>query len=173
MNTVCGSDVVVARAMFARVATAHDSAVRACEAARRHCRQAGELRHRTRQLRLARLGPRFRVLGMDRLPPELVVDSIRIGDQVILSVRGELDVSSATTLDDGLLTIDAPLVAVDLSGVTFCDVSGLDALHRFIARIGSDGRVDVEIVSTSHAIDRILELLGHISETHVDSSTGR
>jgi anti-anti-sigma factor len=171
VNTVCNSDVVVARAMFARVATAHASAVRECELARRQCRLASELRHRTRDLRLARVGPQFRIVGMDDRPPELAVDSIRIGGQVVVSIRGELDVSSSASLDLASLTIDAPIVAIDLSGVGFCDVAGLDALHRFIDRVG-DGGIEVHVISTSHAIDRILELLGQVVTTTVPATGG-
>ena len=51
-------------------------------------------------------------------------------DTVVITVRGNLDVDSAavlTTTLDQVLDRPAPRVVVDLSGVEFCDSTGLSA----------------------------------------------
>lgn len=51
-------------------------------------------------------------------------------DSVIVTVRGNLDVDSATVLHttlDQVLDRPGPRVVVDLSGVEFCDSTGLSA----------------------------------------------
>ncbi len=52
------------------------------------------------------------------------------GDPVVVTVRGHLDLDSApvlTTALDQVLDGPAPHVVVDLSGVEFCDSTGLSA----------------------------------------------
>jgi anti-sigma B factor antagonist len=51
-------------------------------------------------------------------------------DSVVVSVRGNLDIDSATVLTttlDQVLGRPVPRVVVDLSGVEFCDSTGLSA----------------------------------------------
>jgi anti-anti-sigma factor len=51
-------------------------------------------------------------------------------DTVIVTIRGSLDIDSATMLTttlDQVLERPAPRVVVDLSGVDFCDSTGLSA----------------------------------------------
>jgi anti-sigma B factor antagonist len=51
-------------------------------------------------------------------------------DTVVITVRGNLDIDSAavlTTTLDQVLDRPAPRVVVDLSGVEFCDSTGLSA----------------------------------------------
>ena len=51
-------------------------------------------------------------------------------DSVVVSVRGNLDIDSATVLTttlDQVLKRPVPRVVVDLSGVEFCDSTGLSA----------------------------------------------
>ncbi len=61
---------------------------------------------------------------------------------VVVAVRGNLDVDSATVLTtalDQILDPPAPKVVVDLSGVEFCDSTGLSAFvlgHRRAAASG-------------------------------------
>ena len=52
------------------------------------------------------------------------------GDPVVVTVRGHLDLDSApvlTTALDQVLDGPAPHIVVDLSGVEFCDSTGLSA----------------------------------------------
>jgi anti-sigma B factor antagonist len=61
---------------------------------------------------------------------------------VVVAVRGDLDVDSATVLTttlDQVLDRPAPRVVVDLSGVDFCDSTGLSAFvvgHKRAAAAG-------------------------------------
>lgn len=51
-------------------------------------------------------------------------------DSVVVTVRGNLDIDSASVLDATLnqvLERPAPRIVVDLSGVEFCDSTGLSA----------------------------------------------
>ena len=52
-------------------------------------------------------------------------------DSVVVTVRGNLDIDSGTTLStalDQVLAKPAPRIVVDLSGIEFCDSTGLSAL---------------------------------------------
>ncbi|MBM2622677.1 STAS domain-containing protein [Actinoplanes sp. LDG1-06] len=52
-------------------------------------------------------------------------------DSVVVTVRGNLDIDSGTTLTttlDQVLDRPAPRVVIDLSGIEFCDSTGLSAL---------------------------------------------
>jgi anti-sigma B factor antagonist len=53
-----------------------------------------------------------------------------LDDSVVVAVRGNLDIDSATMLEtalDQVLVRPLPRVVVDLSGVEFCDSTGLSA----------------------------------------------
>ena len=80
-----------------------------------------------------------RVQGLDPLQLELSCATDGDGNQII-SVTGELDIATAerayTYISDMIDAWPAP-VSVDLSGLTFCDASGLGALAR-IARLLRD-----------------------------------
>jgi anti-sigma B factor antagonist len=64
------------------------------------------------------------------------------GDTVVLVLRGDLDIDTAPALHTALGQIlgqPLPKIVVDLSGVSFCDSTGLSALvlgHRHAARHG-------------------------------------
>lgn len=54
----------------------------------------------------------------------------RPDDAVVVTVRGNLDVDSATVLTtalDQVLIVPLPRVVIDLSGIEFCDSTGLSA----------------------------------------------
>jgi len=64
------------------------------------------------------------------------------GEAVVVMVRGNLDLDSAsvlTTTLDQVLTVPVPRVVVDLSGIAFCDSTGLSAFvvgHNRAAALG-------------------------------------
>jgi anti-anti-sigma factor len=63
-------------------------------------------------------------------------------DSVVVTVRGELDVDSATvftTTLDRVLERPEPRIVVDLSGVEFCDSTGLSAFVLGHNRAASTG----------------------------------
>lgn len=63
--------------------------------------------------------------------PFRVSRQVRADGLTVLSIRGELDISTEGRLRESVNTVVAgsPRVMLDLSGVTFCDVSGLWALR--------------------------------------------
>lgn len=66
-----------------------------------------------------------------RLGEDLVVETHREGTTLVVSVRGEVDVSTAPLLSavlESLHTARPRRVEVDLSGVTFLDSHGLSTL---------------------------------------------
>ena len=57
---------------------------------------------------------------------------LRTAEQRVLVVLGDADLATADQLRDqltGALTGQPPSVLVELAGLDFCDLSGLDALH--------------------------------------------
>jgi anti-sigma B factor antagonist len=78
------------------------------------------------------------------------------GDAV-LWLDGEIDYESIATLAEALSTsrLDAPLV-VDLTGVDFCDASGLRVLLAAQAFFGRSGHV-LSLRSPSRPVRRLLE----------------
>ncbi|GGQ35656.1 anti-sigma B factor antagonist [Actinomadura coerulea] len=63
--------------------------------------------------------------------PEAVLRRETLADHTVITISGDLDISSAPALREPLETAlrDAgPLVVIDLSGVTFCDAAGLTLL---------------------------------------------
>lgn len=72
---------------------------------------------------------------------ELSIDVQREGDDALVRVAGELDISTSPDLQDALAELtDAPRrVVVDLSDLEFCDSTGLAALlgaHKALGEAG-------------------------------------
>jgi anti-anti-sigma regulatory factor len=68
----------------------------------------------------------------DGVPGRLVVRSRVIGSELRLLVRGEADMSNAEQLRDELIEAIASwphATVIDVSGLTFCGLAGLDALQ--------------------------------------------
>ncbi|MFH8561766.1 ANTAR domain-containing protein [Streptomyces sp. NPDC017988] len=83
-------------------------------------------------------------------------------DRITLALRGELDLEAGRRLRPGLnqaLGRAARFVDLDVSGVGFCDCSGLNLLLGLRRRALHQGKA-VRIVSGSPAVDRILDLTG-------------
>ncbi|MFF9915325.1 STAS domain-containing protein [Streptomyces sp. NPDC013457] len=83
----------------------------------------------------------------------------------LVTVRGEIDLDTATDLRTALLHVvtacDEPGtgVALDLSQVSFCDSTGLNTLLR--ARLHAlDERQNLTIAHASPAVTRLLEITG-------------
>lgn len=72
---------------------------------------------------------------------ELSIDVQREGDDALVRVAGELDISTSPDLQDALaeLTGSPRRVVVDLSDLEFCDSTGLAALlgaHKALDEVG-------------------------------------
>lgn len=77
------------------------------------------------------VAPRAAKPGL-RWLPGLLVMPLRAAEQHVLGVVGEADSGTADQLRDHLaaaLSGRPPSLVVDLAGLDFCDLSGLDALH--------------------------------------------
>jgi anti-sigma B factor antagonist len=82
------------------------------------------------------------------------------GAAVHVSMVGELDISTATRLEDDLRRIEAEgpeLIVLDLQQLTFMDSTGLRLLITADARAREDGR-RVAIVQGNEMVQRVLRL---------------
>jgi anti-sigma B factor antagonist len=80
----------------------------------------------------------------------------------VLSVRGEIDVSTAPELRDRLLGVAQDghsTVVVDLSEVTFLDSTALGVLVSGLKRFRAAGG-DLRLVVTGRSVTKVLEITG-------------
>jgi anti-sigma B factor antagonist len=81
--------------------------------------------------------------GADATRPELSIDARALGGRTVLSVNGELDLYTAPTLRDRVLTAadedEHRSVIIDLSGVPFMDSSGLGVIVGCLKRLRESG----------------------------------
>ncbi|MDL4818538.1 STAS domain-containing protein [Actinomadura opuntiae] len=111
---------------------------------------------------------------------KLIVDAKPAGPWVVVELGGELDVATAPAVIDQvsrLLTmVSPPRIALDLTQVTFCDSSGLNAFVRLWKRAAAAGgelvllrpRLRVAELLTRTRVDghvRVCEELPNVSET--------
>lgn len=85
-----------------------------------------------------------------------------IDDSVVVTVRGHLDLDSAsvlTTALDRVLQRPAPRIVVDLSGVEFCDSIGLSAFVVGHARAAADGGW-LRLAAPNAWLRRLLDTVG-------------
>jgi anti-anti-sigma factor len=95
-------------------------------------------------------------------PGQLAVEARSEGDRVVVSVRGELclevdrelTVRLQRALDDSVSGLD-----LDLSGVGFCDCSGLNALLRVRKQALAEGKT-LTVRAAGPVFERLLELTG-------------
>ena len=97
-------------------------------------------------------------VGTDRI---LSVATTRDGDQAVVLVSGELDMSSAPRLENALseLARDDRVrrVVIDLSGTEFVDSSGLRAILSAHRELDSSGR-ELTLRAPSPPVTRLLEI---------------
>jgi anti-sigma B factor antagonist len=95
--------------------------------------------------------------------PELTVRFAPERPVPVLHVAGELDIGSAPVLRQQLLDLlgdeEVGDVALDLSGVTFLDSSGLAVLLMGARRWDADGNRLI-VRTTNSVVDRIIDLTG-------------
>lgn len=91
------------------------------------------------------------------------LDARRVTSGVAIALRGQLCFASAPGIGRELLRIrdDAPVSEVDLRGLTFVDLSGLDMLRTVLGPLEPDGwPTKVELGAK---VTRLIELLGMAS----------
>ena len=102
-----------------------------------------------------------RVLGLEPLLLELSCQADEDGNQIV-SVTGELDIATAerayTYISDVIDAWPMP-VSVDLSGLTFCDASGLGVLAR-IARHAREAGRQLRLTAARPSLLKIMRITG-------------
>lgn len=81
---------------------------------------------------------------------------------VVVTIRGNLDIDSGTTLTttlDQVLDRPAPRVVIDLSGIEFCDSTGLSALVIGHNRAEAAGGW-VRLAAPGEFLGRLLDTVG-------------
>ncbi len=94
------------------------------------------------------------------IPGQLVIDSSGDGDAVVLTLRGELDLTSAPAFARELKTAESGnprQLVIDLSGLEFMDSTGLRALLLARERAQSDG-YQLALRRGPRQVQRVLEL---------------
>jgi anti-sigma B factor antagonist len=90
----------------------------------------------------------------------LEVVSAGTGEQVTVSLKGELDLSTVAKVEEELRRVessDATLLVLDLSGLTFLDSTGLRAVITADERARAQGRRFV-IVKGPDAVQRVFAI---------------
>ncbi len=93
---------------------------------------------------------------------ELKVTTRAQGDHTILSVSGEIDLYTAPTLQSELMSALSPgqvRLIVDMSGVDFCDSTGINILlaaHRHARERGGE----LQLASPGSATRKVLQVTG-------------
>ena len=108
-----------------------------------------------------------RILGLPRVEPrQLELSSRTDGDgSQIVAMTGELDIATAeqayTYLSDVLdaWETDPVPVSVDLSGLTFCDASGLGVLAR-VARHAREAGRQLTLTAARPSLLKIMRITG-------------
>jgi anti-anti-sigma factor len=94
----------------------------------------------------------------------LEVDVVRERPDLVIAVRGELDLATAPLLRDAFEGVDrgeGAIAVIDLTEVGFLDSSGLRVLaqcQRMLA--GPDGKAALRLVVATDAVRRVLDVTG-------------
>ena len=93
---------------------------------------------------------------------ELNVSTASQGGHAVVTATGELDLYTAPRLQAalaGLLREQATRIVVDLSGVEFCDSTGMNVLLSAMKRLKEQGG-SLELAAPRPAVRRILQVTG-------------
>jgi anti-sigma B factor antagonist len=94
---------------------------------------------------------------------ELKVSCRSQGDHTIMSVAGEIDLYTAPRLHGELVTAlaggGAVQIVVDMSGVEFCDSTGMNVLLA-AQRRAREGGGDIQLAGPRPAVRKVLQVTG-------------
>lgn len=93
---------------------------------------------------------------------ELNVSTASQGGHAVVTATGELDLYTAPRLQAalaGLLRDHVDRITVDLSGVEFCDSTGMNVLLSAMKRLKEQGG-SLELAAPRPAVKRILQVTG-------------
>jgi anti-sigma B factor antagonist len=93
------------------------------------------------------------------LGPQLVLETMRIGELDVVVATGEIDLASASRVEIALEPFVGQPVVLDLRRVEFMDSAGLKVLLHQRSRILESGG-DLRLVVGNGAVGRLLELTG-------------
>ena len=99
---------------------------------------------------------------IDPVPPSPALSVRRKDGYTIVSISGEIDFARAPVVREhllGLLRPGASQLVVDLSGVTFCDASGLAVLVGVARRAGLLGGA-LRLAAPAPLVSTVLRLTG-------------
>jgi len=99
---------------------------------------------------------------IDHVSPAAVLSVRRKDGYTIATISGEIDIARAPVLREhllGLLRPGASRLVIDLSGVTFCDASGLAVLVGVARRAGLLGGV-LRLAAPAPLMSTVLRLTG-------------
>lgn len=95
--------------------------------------------------------------------PDLSVETRRTGDEAVVTLVGEIDMSTvwrlARAVDDVLSEEPPPRVLLDLAGVSFCDSQGLGTLV-VLSRRSRLAHSSLVLVNVREFLLRILDITG-------------
>lgn len=94
--------------------------------------------------------PEFSIIASDLPDPDVHV----------MALNGELDIVSACCLADALVEVAGSTVVVDLSGLTFMDCSGINALVAAESRILASGLGQLVVTRPGAIVRKALEIVG-------------
>ena len=94
---------------------------------------------------------------------DLVLNSTRVGDSVVVTVVGEADAMAAPQLDAYLGAVVAEesptLLVVDLAGVEFLDSTGLGVIIKALTHQREVGS-DLALISPTPRVAKVLSITG-------------
>jgi anti-sigma B factor antagonist len=96
------------------------------------------------------------------ISPYLAITTEQRGQQLVLRLRGDLDVSNADSLRqvlDGLLERAPQTLVVDLAGLGFADRAGLTVLVAARTRLAAQGH-QLILVNAQPVVRRLLAVTG-------------
>jgi anti-anti-sigma factor len=92
--------------------------------------------------------------------PEMALLDISIQPGPVVTISGEIDILTVPQLRERLLHVirrHGPQLALDLSGVTFIDCTGINALLSVRRRAGLEGG-SLRVLRASPCVRRVIEL---------------
>jgi stage II sporulation protein AA (anti-sigma F factor antagonist) len=93
------------------------------------------------------------------------------GEHTVLAVGGEVDIVTVGSFRQALLDAQqSSRVVVDLSGVTFMDSAGINALVGAYHRVGPD--CELRLVGLRPNVRRVFEITGLLELFRIDPSDG-
>jgi anti-anti-sigma factor len=95
--------------------------------------------------------------------PDLSVSVRRTGGEAVVTLVGEIDMSTvqrlAKVVDEILVTDAPPRIVLDLGGVTFCDSQGLGTLV-VLSRKATMAQSYLLLINVGDFLQRVLDITG-------------